>query len=199
MDIGKRFVCKRLVFVFLWLMLSGGLVFASSGGNGEHGGKAVKGWCATDTYRVMNFVVLIGALVFLLRKPVANGLRERIDGIRHQLSDLEDKKADAERQMQESNNRLKGLEKESEQIVDEYIKQGEVAKIKILEDAQKMGGKIQEQALKAMDTEYNLARRILFEELFEKATVLAKDVIEQNIKSDDHERLVGEYIEKVVV
>lgn len=193
----KTRIRKQMIVVFFCVMFSCAIALASGGG-GEHGEKPVKGWTATDNYRVMNFVVLIGALVFLLRKPVAEGLRGRIDSIRNQLSELEEKKNDAEKQMKESDNRLKGLEKEAEQIIEEYIKQGEVAKSQILKDTQKMGEKIKEQASNAIALEYNLARRALIDDIFENATLLAKQIIEQNIKPDDHERLIGEYIEKVV-
>jgi len=72
----------------------GGLAFASSGadthsadkhGEAAHEGDApkAKGWVATDTYRVLNFAVLAGALVFLLRKRSRRRLIPESRGFRH--------------------------------------------------------------------------------------------------------------------
>ncbi|MDP3283103.1 MAG: hypothetical protein Q8M56_01575, partial [Desulfobacterales bacterium] len=58
-----------VIFVSALLLFFAGAVFCSSGGEGGHGEGVPKGWVATDTYRVMNFVVLAAGLFFLLRKP----------------------------------------------------------------------------------------------------------------------------------
>ena len=71
--------------IALIIMGSGSLLWAAGGGG--HDAKP-KGWVATDTYRVINFAVLAGALFFLLRKPVAQALNSRIKGIEEQLSEL---------------------------------------------------------------------------------------------------------------
>ena len=61
----------------------------AAGGGGSH-------WQATDTYKVMNFTVLAIGLFFLLKKPVAQALNARIDGIKEQLGELEAQKKAAE-------------------------------------------------------------------------------------------------------
>ena len=68
--------CRHvLAFMFVVAVIScclAGAVMASSGeGHGEAG---PKGWVATDTYRVMNFLVLAIGLFALLRKPVSRML-----------------------------------------------------------------------------------------------------------------------------
>ena len=91
----KRRLRGLLLAMSMLVLIGGGLAFAASGG-GEHGEVKAKGWVATDTYRVLNFAVLAGALVFLLRKPLSQALGSRIKGIQAQLEDLEAKKAEAE-------------------------------------------------------------------------------------------------------
>ena len=83
---------------------------------------------ATDTYRVLNFLVLAGALFFLVRKPVAQFLGDRIKGIQEQLKELEEKKVEAEKKIAECEKRLATLENESEKIIAQYRKQGEDAR-----------------------------------------------------------------------
>lgn len=136
----KRNLIAVMTIVVAVLIFSGG-VWGSSGGEHE-----AKGWVATDTYKVMNFTVLVVALFFLLRKPVAQALNGRIKGIKDQIDELEAKKKDAEKKLAEYNEKLSLLDKEAEQIVAEYIKQGNEAKARILKEAEGEAVKLEEHA-----------------------------------------------------
>jgi F-type H+-transporting ATPase subunit b len=173
------------------------LAFAASGG-GEHGEVKAKGWVATDTYRVLNFAVLAGALVFLLRKPLSQALGSRIKGIQAQLEDLEAKKAEAEKILSEYNAKISRLSQESEGIVSEYIRQGNEAKARILKEAEASAYKLEEQARRNIENEFELAKQRLQQDIFEKAMVKAEEIIKKNITADDQNRLVDEYLDKVV-
>ena len=157
-----------------------------------------KGWVATDTYRVMNFVVLVILLIVLLRKPISQALNGRIKGIQDQLNDLEEKKREAENQLAEYNEKLSLLDKQAEDIVSEYIKQGKEAKARILEEAKRAAEKIEAQAQKNIAQEFDAAKEKLQVEVFDKALAQAEDMIKQNISSEDQDRLVDEYLNKVV-
>jgi len=187
--------CAGLLIVMtaLLLMLTGP-AFCSSGGEG--GG--TKGWVNTDTYRVMNFAVLAIGLIILLRKPVAGALNDRIKGIKEQLDDLETKKLEAEKNLAQYNERLSLLDKEAEKIVAEYIKQGNEAKKRILDAASDAALKLEEQARRNIEHEFKQARFKLKEEVVEKALVMAEEIIKRNITGKDQEKLVSEYLEKVV-
>jgi len=115
-----------MLFVSVLLLFFAGAVFCSSGGEGGPSGP--KGWVATDTYRVMNFVVLAVGLFLLLRKPASGALNDRIKGIKEQLSELESKKAEAEKKLAQYNEKLALLNKDAEKIIAEQIKQGNEAK-----------------------------------------------------------------------
>jgi len=169
------------------------IALASSGGE-HHGG----GWAATDTYRVLNFLVLAGGLFFLLRKPVAQFLGDRIKGIQDQLNELEEKKADAERKIAECNQRLATLVAESEKIIAQYRKQGEDSRQKILKEAEATALKMEEQARRNIEQEFQKAKFALEAEIFEKAIAKAEDKLKRNITAQDQDKLVGEYLDKVV-
>ena len=124
----RKLLAVLILFAAALLVCNIGAALASGGEEG-HGEAAPKGWVATDTYRIMNFSVLFIALFFLLKKPVSNALNARITGIKEQLEGLEAKKAEAEKQRAEYNERLSLLDKEAEGLIAEYIKQGEEAKV----------------------------------------------------------------------
>jgi F-type H+-transporting ATPase subunit b len=176
-----------LLFCFI------GVVVASSGGEG-----GTKGWVATDWYRVMNFSVLAIALFWLLRKPASKALNARIQGIKDQLSELEAKKNSAEKELAGYKERLALLEQESEKLIEEYIRQGEEAKARILEEAKQAAEKLEEQARRNIENEFKQAKIQLQEDILEKALVQAEALITEKITTEDQDKLVDEYLEKVV-
>ena len=178
------------------LLFAGTAVFAASGGG--HGEAAPKGWVATDTYRVMNFAVLAIGLFLVLRKPVAQALGGRIQGIKEQLEELEEKKKAAEAKLAEYDAKMAELDKESEALLAEYVKQGEDAKARILQEAEVAAEKLKEQASKNIEYEFQQAKAELKAEVVEKALAKAEEIIKEKINSDDQEKLVDEYLAKVV-
>ncbi|MGB2928889.1 MAG: ATP synthase F0 subunit B [Desulfobacterales bacterium] len=185
-----------MVILALFLFCFVGTVAASS--EGESGHEGVKGWVATDTYRVMNFAVLAIGLFFLLRKPVSQALDSRIRGIKDQLSELEAKKKDAEKELEKYNERLSHLEQEAEKLIEEYIRQGNEAKARIIDEAKKTVEKLEEQARRNIEHEFKQAKIKLQQDILEKALVNAETLIKNKITTQDQDKLVNEYLEKVV-
>ncbi len=184
------------VVVLAMLLLSAGIALASGGG--EHEGHASKGWAATDTYKVMNFAVLAIALFLVLRKPASQGLNGRIEAIKTQLKELEGKKSEAEKQLAEYKKQLDRLDKEAEKMVAEYIRQGEEAKTRILKEAEATAEKLKEQAKKNIEHEFKQARVRLQQDIVDKALAKAEEKIRKEISAQDQERLIDEYLDKVV-
>ena len=156
-----------------------------------------KGWVETDWFRVLNFAVLVVALFFILRKPVATALSSRIDGIKKQLADLEAQKEAAEKKLAEYSDKLSELEKEAEHIVADYVKQGNEAKARILKEAEASAEKLQAQARRNIEHEFDQAKKQLQAEVLEKSLAKAEEIIKEKISADDQNRLLDEYLEKV--
>jgi F-type H+-transporting ATPase subunit b len=159
---------------------------------------AGKGWVMTDTARVMNFTVLVVLLFLALRKPVSQALNGRITGIKEELDELEAKKAEAEKKLADYDTQIASLEGEAKKIVAEYIQQGEDAKKRILEESRKAADKLEEQARKNIEHEFQSVKNELQGEILEKALIRAEEMVKGKITEDDQNRLVDEYLEKVV-
>jgi F-type H+-transporting ATPase subunit b len=171
---------------------------SGGGGEGEHGEVHSPPWLKTDTAKVLNFAVLAIGLFLVLRKPVAQALSDRIKGIKEELEDLETRKAEVEKQLAEYDTKLATLDKEAEQIIAEYIRQGEEAKARILKEAESAADKLEEQAKKNIENEFKQAKAELQAEIVEKALVKAEQAVKEKISAEDQERLVDEYLAKVV-
>jgi F-type H+-transporting ATPase subunit b len=146
----------------------------------------------------MNFAVLFIALFLVLRKPVSQALSGRIQAIKDQLEDLEAKKKAAEKSLSEYNEKIALLDKEAEQLMAQYIRQGEEAKARILDEAESMADKLKEQAHKNIEHEFEQAKKNLQAEIVERALEKAEQIISERITADDQNKLVDEYLEKVV-
>ncbi len=223
---GKRPSKSILVLVALAVLLAMigiGTAWGSSAGNEPHGGAtgdAAHGggeqpggvtehvehgggghgiqWQNTDWYRVMNFTVLAVALFLLLRKPASQALGGRIKGIKEELADLENRKASVEKQLAEYSQKLAALDQEAEQIISDYIRQGEESKARILKEAELAADKLKEQAQKNIAHEFQRAKLQLQAEIVEKALSKAEKIIQEQITAQDQNRLVDDYLQKVV-
>ncbi|CAB1063984.1 hypothetical protein D1BOALGB6SA_8773 [Olavius sp. associated proteobacterium Delta 1] len=188
---------KFIAALFLLVLLSG--VFSISTALGASGGEGgSKGWVSTDTFRVINFAVLAIVLVYLLRKPLSQALSSRIKVIKDELEDLEARKDEAEKKLAEYNEKLAQLEKEAETIVEDYIKQGNEAKERILKEAESSAEKLKTQARRNIEHEFELAKLKLQEEIFETSLEKAEEIIKNKFSEDDQDRMVDEYLKKVV-
>lgn len=197
----KRPIIKKgsimLVIMTMLFFCFIGMSLASSEAQPGHEGKS-KGWVATDTYKVMNFGVLAIGLFLLLRKPVSQALNSRISGIKEQLDELEEKKQAAEKQLKEYAEKFSSLEQETEKLIEDYIRQGNEAKARIIDEAKKAAEKLEEQARRNIDHEFKQAKLELQREIMEKALQKSEEILKDKITAKDQEKLVDEYLKKVV-
>lgn len=172
------------------------VVWASGGGHGEAAAHH-NAWKDVDTWKVLNFVLLALGCFFIARKPVAHFFSSRTKGIEEELTDLEQKKADAERKLAEYEARFRNLEQEAEQIVEDYIKQGEDAKKRILAEAEAQAEKLEDMAKRNIEQEFKAAKALLKQEVVDRAMEQAEALIKKSITTQDQNRLVDEYLKKV--
>ena len=197
MSVDRRKQWRLLVLVLGLLIFQAAPLLASEdAGHGEAAG--TKGWVATDTQRVMNFVVLAGGLYFLLRKPASKALRARIGEIEKQLKDLEARKQAAEKELATYNEKIARLDQEAGQIASEYERQGKEARARIIEEAKAAAQKLEEQAKRNIEYEMNSARERLQAEVIEKALLKAESRLKERVTVADQDRLIDEYLAKVV-
>ena len=80
----------------------------------------------------------------------------------------------------------------------EYVRQGEEAKIRILKEAEAAADKLKVQAQKNIESEIQRAKTRLQAEILDKALSKAEALIKEKVNADDQEKLVDEYLAKVV-
>ncbi len=189
-----KFVCPVAIAGFFLAMA--GIAWASSGGDAH--GVVHNRWLTVDTWKVVNFGVLAVLGFFIAKKPVAEFFSSRRKGIESEINELEQKKADAQKKLLEYQSKFKNLDQESKQIVENYIQQGEEAKTRIIAEAEAQAEKLEEMAKRSIEQEFKTAKASLQKEIAAKAMEKASEVIKASISADDQERLVDQYLKKVV-
>jgi F-type H+-transporting ATPase subunit b len=174
------------------LLAMQGICWASEGGGGGH-----LNW--TDfAYRLVAFVLLVGILTKLLKKPICGFLSSRREDIQKLLAELETKRLEAEQTSTEQKAKLAALEEETKKIVAELVTEGEAERQKIIEAAEKQAEYIKQQAQLAIQQEIKAARESLQEEISEATVAAAEALLRKNLKSADQDRLVRDFMTRVV-
>ncbi|WP_022663566.1 ATP synthase F0 subunit B [Desulfospira joergensenii] len=171
------------------------LVWAST--EGGHGG-VHNSWLTVDTWKVLNFGILAVALFVIGKKPVKEFFSSRAKSIEDELNELEQKKAEAVKELAEYQAKFRNLDQESKQIVEDYIQQGQDAKKRILAEAEAQAAKLEDMAKRNIEQEFKAARTQLQQEIAEKAMEKAEEIIKGSISSEDQDKLVDDYLKKVV-
>jgi F-type H+-transporting ATPase subunit b len=180
-----------------WVMLAG-VAFGSEAG-GEHGGITPEK-VRDLTFRTMNFVVFAGILIYLLTKkfPIKNFFVQRSQEIAQSLSDLEAKKAAAAQAVEEAEARLAQVAAERDQIIQQFVAEGQLEKAKIIQKAEMVAARIKDMAALSIAQETKKAAQQLKVEVATQATKLAEELIKKKMTPTDQQRLVDEYLAKVV-
>ena len=190
----KRMKRHFLLFVLITGVLLGMQSIAAAS---EAGGHGALNW-SDFLFRVMNFGIMAVILFKLLKKPLSKYFASRREDIQKMLADLELKKQEAEQKCAEYKAKLAALEDETQKIVSEYIQEGELERKKILEAAERQAEYIKEQAEVAIQQELKAAKESLQKEVSELSVTAAEEIVRNNMQSEDQERLIRDFMTKVV-
>lgn len=171
---------------------------AATGGHGAAAGGSLSSAKLKDLgWRVVNFIALMIILVKFAAKPIGSGLSARRKQIKEEIEDLQQKRVDAEQSYDEFQAKLANVEQEIDLIVDRAIAQAEIEKTKIIEKAEHAADDLKRAAEMAVQNEVTEARRLLKDEVAEKAAVMAEELIVKNLTGDDQVKIIEDYLTKV--
>jgi len=199
---GVRLLKTRWLMALLtgvaWVILAS-VAVASEAAHGGHGGvdpEKIKDLM----WRTVNFVVFAGILGYLLIKkfPVKDFFAKRSQEIAQALSELEAQKAAAAQALQEAEARLALVAAERDQIIQQFVEEGQLEKAKIIQKGEMVATRIKDMAALSIAQETKKAAQELKQEVASQATQLAEELIKKKITPADQQRLVDEYLEKVV-
>jgi len=189
----KKTLSSIITIVVLLFVV--GVAFAS--GEAEDGHEGNK-WVDLGK-KAFDFVVLVGLLYWLLAAKMKEFFTGRRAEIKETLEKSVEKKAEAEKKYREYSEKLDKASVEIDGIFEMIKAQGVTEKQKIIEDAEKTATKMKEDARARIEQELKKASDQLKAQAAQVSVQMAEEILKRSITAQDHETMVKEYLEKVVI
>ena len=170
-----------------------GAVHEAGEGHEEHEGRGIVDVIA----RFVNFAILAGTLVYLLRPPVRTYLTDRSKQIRSDLVGAAETKRAAAAQIEEIDRRLKALPAELEALRAQGAEEIAAEEARILAAAAAERVRLLEQARRQIDLQVKVAERELVSHAADLAVGVASERIKKGITDEDQKRLVDRYVQQL--
>ena len=195
-----RVQLKRLHLIAVVALVLGVAAVAYASGDAESGAEAAHhglNW-KDFLFRVINFVLVFGVIAKLAGKKIVGFFRGRSQGIENQLSDLDVRKADAAKRLADIEASISNLAEEKAKIEEEYRRQGEALRDSIVAAAEEKAVQIKAQAAVTAEQEAKLAVERLRAEMADMVVDAAREMLAGKLSEKDQDKLVDEYLTKVV-
>ena len=168
-------------------------VFASEGGHGAEEYTFMADWLP----RLVNFAIIVGLLVYFLRKPVRDMFKNRTAEIAKAMEESREARERALAALAEMERKAREMDAETRAMIADAQVRGEKDKQALIEEGRKLVRDIQAQVKIGADIEVQKAKADLAIEASRLAVDLAEGKIKDTITSQDHERIVKDYISSV--
>jgi F-type H+-transporting ATPase subunit b len=187
---------KKIFFFTLFvLLISVSIAFAAAEGEGGHDSSK---WIDFGK-KAFDFIVLIGLLYWLLAAQIKEFFSGRRVEIKKTLEESVEKKAEAEKKYREYSEKIDKASEEIDGIFEMIKAQGITEKQKIIEDAEKAAKKMKEDARTRIEQELKEASDLLKAQAVQLSVQMAEEILKRSITAQDHEAMVKEYMNKVVI
>lgn len=192
---GNRLM-KRIV-TFTWsvvAVLFSTAAFASEAAEGGHEGITFLGdWLP----RLVNFAIIAGVVIYFTRKPIREFFKNRSLEIAKAMQESKEARERAIAALAEMQQKIRDLEAETNRLIEDAKARGEKDKQALVEEGKQIVADIQSQVKEGVELEVEKARTSLQVEASLLSIDLAEGRIKEKINTQDHERIVKEYISKV--
>jgi F-type H+-transporting ATPase subunit b len=147
--------------------------------------------------QIVNFAILVGILVYALKKPLKGYLIKRHEAVKERIEESERLLKEAAELKATYEGRLSAVEGEIEVFRATAKAEMEKEKAKILNEAQNLASRIREQARLAYEQEMKEAMAKVRAEVSERTIKAAEAAVRDTFKKEDHDRMVEEFIQNV--
>ena len=188
---------KKKIFFFTLFVFLISISIAFASGEGE-GGHETQKWIDLGK-KTFDFIVLVGLLYWLLAAQIKEFFSGRRVEIKKTLEESVERKAAAEKKYREYSEKIDEASVEIDGIFEMIKAQGVSEKQKIIEDAEKAAKKMKEDARMRIEQELKGASDQLKAQAVQLSVQMAEEILKRSITAQDHEVMVKEYMDKVVI
>jgi F-type H+-transporting ATPase subunit b len=173
------------------------IAFANEGG----GGHALFTAANVKDYglRIVNFIIFAALLYKFAGAKIKDFFVGRRDQIKQDLDDLQSRQAEAEKQLKQVEASIANMAQEKQAILDDAKKQGEAIKAAIIAKGHKDAEALKDQAKRTAANEAQAAIQTIRSEMADMVIAAAEKIVAEKLNAQDHEKLVDDYLTKVVL
>jgi F-type H+-transporting ATPase subunit b len=180
-------VCVILIAVYLLLPIA---ALAAEEGGGEGGALLMIG-------KIFNVALVIGVLVWIGRKPLAEFFKNRTQSIREQLEEAQQARRDAEARLAEMQHRMRNLDEELKEIRSASEREARAEYERLVAEAERDAEKIVARARQEIDGMTRAGHLELKAHAAELSVRLAEEKIREVITDEDRARLFGQFVRQL--
>lgn len=145
-------------------------------------------------FYILDFLVLIGLLVWFAKKPMKAWLEERAKQIQKEIDEARRMREAAEAKLREYEQKLSALEAEQKKILDAFVEAGEREKQRIVSEAESAANKMLADAERRIEQEAKRLQEALEHEAVDLAVGMSETVIRKRLEPTVQQRMVTDYI-----
>jgi F-type H+-transporting ATPase subunit b len=146
---------------------------------------------------LFNMLLVVGVLIWFVRKPLSDFFSSRSESIREQLAEAQKARADAEARLAEVQSRMSRLDDELKEIASAAEKDAQEEYKRLLARAEQDAEKIVERSRQEIEGMTRTAQHALRLHAAELSVRLAEEKIQNEISGPDHERLFNRFVAKL--
>jgi F-type H+-transporting ATPase subunit b len=145
-------------------------------------------------YKTINFIILVGALGYVLRKPLAEFFSSRSNSIRKSLDEGRKALEASQAQLQVVEEKLRRLEEEIAAFKASAVREMEAESRRLQQSSEEEGARILESARAQMEAAVRGAKLELKNYTAQKAVALAEELIRSRLGDEGRRGLVAQFV-----
>lgn len=181
---------------------AGEAIEASQAAMDDHGGDADHGEAGHGPSAVLiiatlvNFFAFAGLLAFFTRKPINAYFEKRREEIVANIAASKALQEEAEAQLNEYQEKLEQLDRERQQVLDDFRAIGKAEAARLVADAKASAERIREDARRLAEQEARAARSGVEAQMVDRALALATEELNRRINPMVQNKLIEQSIER---
>lgn len=148
-------------------------------------------------WHLFNLALLVGVLVWAVRRPVVDGIKNRALAIRKELTDAARMRDEARQRHEELGLRLSRFEEEVKQLRAEAEADAKAEEAKLIERAHAEAERIKQTAERNIRDELSRAQFALRKEAVDLAVKLAEQTLRREVRAEDQRRLARQFLDSL--
>ena len=148
-------------------------------------------------FQALNLAILLGVLVHFFKTPVKRAIAGRSALVAKDIDEAGRLLAEAQARLQLYEARLSAFAAESEAMLLDFRRQGELERDRLIADAEADAERVRREAERTAQSEIDRAKARLEAEIVRLSVEAAGRLVREKMGPADHRRLVGEYLARL--